>query len=136
MTRKDLDLSNRQGEWRGIGQPGQPWWLLAGGWGTGTAGSVIPDHPRSKRYRFITLSHAATKSHTRACCPSSHPYTSETARSSEFEPNTRSPAGKSIDRFSHYADQTNYTFVRCFCIWKSFLESINATMFDARKISI
>jgi uncharacterized protein (TIGR03000 family) len=47
---------------------------------------------RSKRSRFITLCHAATKSRTNACCESSHAYTSAMARSWEFEPKTRSTA--------------------------------------------
>jgi translation initiation factor IF-1 len=45
---------------------------------------------RSKRSRFITLAHAATKSSTNIFCPSDEAYTSATARSSAFEPNTRS----------------------------------------------
>ncbi len=44
----------------------------------------------SKRSRFITLFHAATKSCTNFCCPSDEAYTSATARSSAFDPNTRS----------------------------------------------
>ncbi len=33
---------------------------------------VDRDQARSKRSRFMTLSHAATKSRTNACCESSH----------------------------------------------------------------
>src|SRR5581483_9157787 len=47
---------------------------------------------RSNRSRFITLFQAATKSRTNFSFASSHPYTSESARSWAFEPKTRSTA--------------------------------------------
>ncbi len=45
---------------------------------------------KSKRSRVITLVHALTKSCTNFCWPSDDAYTSDTARSSEFDPNNRS----------------------------------------------
>src|SRR5271163_72375 len=45
---------------------------------------------RSKRSRFITLFHAATKSFTNFSFESEHAYTSASARSSEFDPKIRS----------------------------------------------
>ena len=56
-------------------------------WGAGHRSS---DHARSKRSRFITLFHAATKSWTNFSCASEPPYTSDSARSTECEPKTRS----------------------------------------------
>src|SRR5262249_47710150 len=47
---------------------------------------------RSTRSRFMTLSHAATKSCTKVSRASSHEYTSERARNSECEPKTRPTA--------------------------------------------
>src|SRR5215468_2426186 len=62
----------------------------------GRPGRPVPGRPgrhdqtRSNRSRFITLTHAATKSFTNFSFASSLAYTSATARSSEFDPKTRS----------------------------------------------
>src|SRR6185295_17029318 len=47
---------------------------------------------RSNRSRFMTLSHAATKSLTKRASPSTEAYTSARARSWEWAPKTRSTA--------------------------------------------
>src|SRR5436190_18192146 len=48
------------------------------------------DQTRSKRSRFITLVHAATKSFTNFSFESAHAYTSARARTCECEPKIRS----------------------------------------------
>src|SRR5579863_4698586 len=53
-------------------------------------GIFADDHRKSNRSRFITLTHAATKSCKNCSCASELPYTSASARSTELEPNTRS----------------------------------------------
>ena len=50
--------------------------------------------------------------------------------------NTRSPAGKPIDRVSHHTQQTYYSRVRRYNVWKPLLQPIIATEIDARKITI
>ncbi len=53
--------------------------------------TTAPSHfPRSKRSRFITFSHVATKSCTNFFCASPLAYTSAKARNWAFEPKTRS----------------------------------------------
>ncbi|PWU45816.1 hypothetical protein DLJ47_33810 [Micromonospora sp. S4605] len=52
----------------------------------------VADQERSNRSRFITLTHAATKSRMNLSCPSAPAYTSAMARSWEFAPKTRSTA--------------------------------------------
>ena len=49
---------------------------------------------------------------------------------------TRSPAGKPIDRVSHHTQQTYYSRVRRYNVWKPLLQPIIATEIDARKITI
>src|SRR5206468_13053929 len=68
------------------------------------------DQARSKRSRFMTLSHAATKSRTNFSFESFWAYTSERARSTEFEPKTRSTA-VAVHLTSHVArSRPSYTF--------------------------
>src|SRR5438477_11483688 len=63
-------------------------------WLSGSRGASCDgvDQARSKRSRFITLAHAATKSRTNFSFESSHAYTSARARSCDLEPKTRSTA--------------------------------------------
>src|SRR5207249_2968693 len=65
---------------------------------------------RSKRSRFITLFHAATKSRTNICCESAHAYASTMARSCEFEPKTRSTAVPVHLTLPVRRSQPSYTF--------------------------
>ena len=48
----------------------------------------------------------------------------------------RSPAGKPIDRVLHHTQQTYYSRVRRYNIWKPLLQPIIATEIDAKKITI
>ena len=48
----------------------------------------------------------------------------------------RSPAGKPIDRVSHHTQQTYYSRVRRYNVWKPLLQPIIATEIGARKITI
>ena len=45
----------------------------------------------------------------------------------------RSPAGKPIDRVSHHTQQTYYSRVRRYNLWKPLLQPIIAKEIDARK---